>query len=219
MNYLIISANNLLKQGQFPYAFCGGYAIELFVNNKIRTHGDIDVAAFWEDRDKIILYMQSLDWQVYEMCGNGVAHHITDVKNQLKTKRNIFCVKDNCEIVKLTPLEESDMYNLDFDHSGQNKLNFIEILFNSKDENNFLYARNNQIKLPLLNAILYQENIPYLAPEIVLLYKSTDTKREGYQLDFDTAITSMNSGQKDWLKNALTQTNPTGHEWINPICH
>lgn len=151
------------------------------------------------------------------MCGGGVAHFITDIDNQLKLKRNIFCFKDSCELIKLEPTNEKDMYFIDFDSKGQTKLDFIEFLFNDKDENNFLYARNKNIKLQLTNAILHNKNIPYLAPEMVLLYKSTDIEREGYQLDYNLAIEKMSNTQKIWLKNALTMLNPTGHKWVDGL--
>ena len=81
MNHLIQKVNDLLKAGGFDYAVCGGFAIELFVNKEIRSHGDIDLSAFWNEREKIIMFMQSLGWSVYELCGGGKAHHITDVAN------------------------------------------------------------------------------------------------------------------------------------------
>ncbi|MDD4295572.1 MAG: DUF4111 domain-containing protein [Ruminiclostridium sp.] len=212
---LITEANELLKLGGFEYALCGGYAIELFLNRTIRKHGDIDVSAYWQDRDKIILYMQSSGWEVYEMCGGGIAHHITDVNIQIKTKRNIFCFKEGCSLVKLSPQGETDMYYLDFDHSGQTKLDFIEFLFNSRNAESFIYARNENIMLPITKAILTQNGIPYLAPELILLYKSTDTEREGYQLDYDSAMVKMSAEQKDWLQTALKVINPSGHKWLS----
>jgi hypothetical protein len=33
---------------------CGGFAIELFLNQTICKHGDIDLSAYCHDRDKII---------------------------------------------------------------------------------------------------------------------------------------------------------------------
>lgn len=211
---LIIKANELLKNGDFEYAFCGGFAIELFLNRTIRKHGDIDVSAYWYDRDKIIPYMQSLGWNVYEMCGGGIAHHITDVKFQIKAKRNIFCFKDGCSLVKLSPHGEIDMYYLDFDHSGQTKLDFIEFLFNNRNADSFLYARNENISQPIKKAILTRDRIPYLAPELVLLYKSTDPDREDYQLDYDSVKVEMSVEQRDWLDFALKAMNPSGHKWL-----
>lgn len=217
MNHLITKANNLLKDGNFDYAVCGGFALELFLNTEIRKHGDIDIAVFWEDRDKIILYMQTLGWQVYEMCGNGIAHHITDISVQKIVKRNIFCFKDKCDLVSLTQLNEKDMYHLDFNHKGQSEFNFIEFLFNDRTQTDFLYARNHEISLDLSKAILYNTEIPYLAPELILLYKSTDIYREGYQTDYDYAIKKLDIQQKLWFKNALLTMNPSGHEWIADI--
>lgn len=215
MNRLIQEADNLLKNGVFEYAVCGGYAIEMFLNNFIRRHGDIDIAVFWDERDKIILFMQSLGWRVYELCGDGMAHHITDVAHQFKIRRNIFCVTDECEIVSLTPADERDMFLVSFDNKGQNKLNFIEFLFNDKNNDSFLYARNHDVLLPLSKAILNRDGINYLAPEMVLLYKSTDTEREGYQLDYEQAMNAMTAEQKKWLREALQLMNPNGHKWVN----
>lgn len=214
MNDLITKANVLLRKGNFDYAFCGGFAIELFLDKEIRGHGDIDVSAFWSDRNEIIVFMQSIGWQVYEMCGGGIAHHITDVADQMRIKRNIFCFSQGCDLVKLTPQHENEMYTLDFDSRGQKKLDFIEFLFNDKDNTNFLYARNKEISLALSDAILFRDDIPYLTPELVLLYKSTDTEREGYQLDYDYATARMNERQKAWLANALQREYPQGHVWI-----
>ena len=58
------------------------------------------------------------------------------------------------------------------------------------------------------------ENIPYLSPEICLLYKSTDTERKGYQQDYDLSIQKMNTEQKQWLNNALEVIYPDGHKWM-----
>jgi len=206
--------NDLLRAGDFDYAICGGYAIELFLDREIRKHSDIDVSVYWQDRDKVILYMQSLGWSVYEMCGGGMAHYITDVKFQIKAKCNIFCFKSGCNLVKLSPHNEKDMYYLDFDHTGQDRLDFIEFLFNNRNADSFLYARNENISLPISMAIIIRRGIPYLAPEIVLLYKSTDTEREGYQLDYDSVIAKMTVEQKKWLRAALNIMNPSGHKWI-----
>lgn len=211
---LLYSVAKLLQGGGFDYAICGGYAIELFLDRAIRRHGDLDLSAFWDERDKIILYMQSLGWQVYELCGGGMAHHITDVAQQLKIKRNIFCMMDQCTMVSLVPTDEPGMFLVDFDPQGQDKLAFIEFLFNDKSDGRFLYARNHNISLPLSQAILVRHGMRYLAPEMVLLYKSTDTQRKGYHLDFCLAMGAMTAEQKKWLHDALATMNPGGHKWL-----
>lgn len=213
LNDLIRQANKLLQNHGFEYAFCGGWAIDLFIGTETRKHGDIDILAYWQERDTLIEYMQSLGFSVYEMLGGGKAHHITDINYQIKSKRNIFCCTPDCELVCLSKTDETDIYFIDFKHIGQTKLNFIEFLFNTGDNTSLFYARNHDIKLALSDAILYNDSLPYLAPEMCLLYKSTDTEREGYQSDYDNACLKMNQRQKRWLDEALTVMYPEGHKW------
>jgi len=217
MNHLISDAHSLLNNKGFDYAICGGFAIELFINREIRTHGDIDISAYWEDRDKIIAFMQALGWQVYEMCGGGIAHRIANIAQQLKVKRNIFCFTDACDLVTLVPTSEKGMFHLKFDPKGQGRLNFIEFLFNHKTKKDFIYARDCEIMLPLSRAVLYKEGIPFLAPELVLLYKSTDFSREGYQVDFDSVTPKMERKQRQWLKDALRKTAAPTHPWLQAL--
>ncbi len=213
LNELIRQANKLLENCGFQYAFCGGWAIDLFIGEETRKHGDIDILAYWPERNTIIQYMQSLGFHVYEMLGNGKAHQITDIRDQIKSKRNIFCCTQDCELVRLLATDKTDVYFIDFKHIGQTKLNFIEFLFNDKDDTALLYARNHAIKLALTDAVLYKDHLPYLAPEMCLLYKSTDTEREGYQSDYENAVANMNQRQRRWLNDALAIMYPQGHKW------
>ena len=214
MNHLIYQANELLCNQSFEYAFCGGFAIDLFLGYESRRHGDIDIFAYWQDRDKIIKYMQSMDYEVYEMMGNGKGHHITNIEIQYKVKSNIFCCKGNCELVSFSKTDEEDVYLIDFKRIGQSKLNFIEFLFNEKTDLEFTYSRNKNITRNLEDTILYSKGIPFLAPEICLLYKSTDTERDGYQQDYNLAIKEMNREQIEWFNSALALVNPNGHKWM-----
>ena len=104
MNKILKEAIELLKGQSFEYAICGGLAIDIFLGYESRKHGDIDLLAYWNDRNSIILYMQSIGFNVYEMLGGGMAHHITDINKQEYRKRNIFCSTPDCELVKLCNL-------------------------------------------------------------------------------------------------------------------
>lgn len=213
MNDLIRQANELLQDHGFEYAFCGGWAIDLFIGRETRKHSDIDILAFWPERDMIIEYMQSVGYQVYEMLGGGKAHSLANIHDQIKCKRNIFCFTQDCELMRLSATNESDIYSVDFKHIGQTKLNFIEFLFNDKNDTDLLYARNHDIKLALSDAFLIRDSLPYLSPEMCLLYKSTDIERAGYQSDYDITLSNMSQRQKRWLENALAMLYPEGHKW------
>jgi hypothetical protein len=107
------------------------------------------------------------------------------------------------------------MFYIEFDHRAQTKLNFLEFLFNHRTETEFIYARNTEITRALSKAILKNNGIPYLAPELVLLYKSTDIGRNGYQLDYEETVCMMDLEQKQWLINALNTMYSTRHQWAN----
>ena len=214
MNRLIAEANELLQKGGFAYAFCGGQALDLFLGYESRVHGDIDVCAYWDDRDRIIQYMQSRGFEVYEMLGGGRAHRIADVSDQVRKKKNIFCFREGCPLVKTYPPDEDGSCWMEFFHIGQTEMDFIEFLFNDRTEDAFIYARNREITLAPDRAVLYREGVPYLAPELCLLYKSTDIEREGYQQDFELAYRAMDPLQREWLRKALRQAFPEGHPWL-----
>ena len=195
------------------YAICGGHAIDLFLGNKTRPHKDLDVSVFDEDRDIVIEYMLCCGWEIYEPCGAEFLHKITNVKNQKRVKTNIWCVKSGNPHYRFTE-HEKDMYTVDFDDSEQQELDYIEFLFNSRKGGSFLYSRNHDIELSLDRAILHANGIPYLAPEIVLLYKSTIADDPKYLLDFENASSKMSEAQVMWLKKALVQMFPNGHIWL-----
>ena len=146
----------------------------MFLGYESRIHGDIDVCAYWNERDRIIRFMQSQGFYVYEMLGGGRAHRVVDLSNQMRTKRNIFCFKKGCPLVKLYPHDENDCCWIEFFHTGQTEFDFIEFLFNDRSETQFEYARDREIKRDFDKAVLTVDGIPRLAPEICLLYKSTE---------------------------------------------
>lgn len=214
MHPLIAATQELPEPGGFDTAICGGFALELFLNQTVRTHADVDVSAWWEERDSIIVYMQRLGWQVFELCGGGLAHRITDVAHQFKSRRNIFCMTDGSDKVTLSETGRQDMFRVAFDPRGPDGLTFVEFLFNRKQNGHFLYARSETVTLPLERAVLVRGGIRYLAPELVLLYKSSDPDRPGYQLDCHAAIAAMSASQRHWLHAALTILYPCGHRWL-----
>ena len=217
MNGLVTAVNELLKKGGFGYAFCGGQALDLFLGYESRVHGDIDICAYWEDRNRIIRYMQSQGFIVYEMLGGGRAHHITDVSGQFRKKKNIFCFREGCPLVKTYPPDEDGCCRMEFFHIGQTEPDFMEFLFNDKSQDAFEYARNREITLGLDRAVIFRGDIPYLAPELCLLYKSTDIEREGYQQDFELACPAMDPSQREWLREALLREFPGGHPWLDAL--
>ena len=210
---LIHLLNDYLREIEIDYAICGGCAIDLFIGKKTRPHKDLDVAVYWEDRDKIVHYMIEDRWILFEPCGNDYLHKINSISEQKSVKTNIWCVRYNNPHYKFFEYDK-EKFKVNFDGSEQIKLNFIEYLFNYHDNEYFIYASNYSIKREYHKAILKNDDIFYLAPELVLLYKSTAINNPDYQHDFQNTLPKMNEDQISWLKNALLLMFPGGHEWL-----
>lgn len=135
---LIYILNDYLRKIEIDYAICGGCAIDLFIGKKTRPHKDLDVAVYWEHRDKIVKYMLEDGWNLFEPCGNQYLHKINNIKDQKCAKSNIWCVKHNNSRYKFVE-HEKDIFAANFD--GTDQLN--EYLFNSRDNANLIYARNH----------------------------------------------------------------------------
>ena len=73
MNKLVTEAHELLKNGGFEYAFCGGQALDLFLGYESRVHGDIDICAFCN-----ILYIFEWSIRIHTKSEPHVRRHKKD---------------------------------------------------------------------------------------------------------------------------------------------
>ncbi|GAB1779245.1 hypothetical protein PMEGAS67_47220 [Priestia megaterium] len=90
----------------------------------------------------------------------------------------------------------------------------MEILLNETTEGNWLFRRNFKISYPLNSLWSYSnEGMPYLNPEITLLYKTKNTRKKDHD-DFITVKDFLSEKQKEWLKNAIILQEPN-HRWID----
>ena len=59
------------------------------------------------------------------------------------------------------------------------------------------------------------EQLPYLSPEVVLLYKAARA-RERDELDLATDAAAPPPAQRDWMAHAIAVVHP-GHDWIGRV--
>lgn len=78
------------------------------------------------------------------------------------------------------------MFFIDINETDSPDKNFIELLFDDESAECFIYTKNDKIQRQRDKAILSCGGIPYLSPESVLMYKSTDTTCEVNRTDFET---------------------------------
>jgi hypothetical protein len=220
MEKIISQAYAFLNNRGFDWSICGGAAIDLFLGRQTRTHKDLDVAVFWEDRNAIIKLMLRSDWRVFQACGGGVVQELNRKQDELFEKRNLFCFTANEDRVKLEPIGH-ERYRFGLENLEQRDFTYVEFLFNKRDDGQFHLPGKKNIKRELNKAILSSsDKLSYLAPEIVLFYKSSyleGTDAADHNLDFDVSLPCFNTEQKQWLRAALEAEYPVSHVWLQRL--
>ena len=212
-NLLLEELKAFLSESRFPWAVCGGFALDLFLDRPIRTHGDIDICVFEQNREAIKAYVLQKGWRVYEFRGQGKVRPLTP-KMASDEGRNLMCVKDGCDLVKFYPCEDEGLLYHQFFHTGLKEFHYLEFLFSSVCGDSLVVDQEKGVQRELAKAFLLRDGIRYLAPEIALLYKASDYKNPAYQLDFEETYPHLNQEQRGWLAEGLKLLYPGGHPWM-----
>lgn len=168
MNQLLLECRDFFEDFKHPYAVCGGYALELFTNTRNRSHSDLDITVFREDKQNIIAYVLSKGWDIYEPKHNPDSlRQITDTNAEASLDYlNLWAVKPGCTLVDIRAMSGNDnMFAFEIVNEEQLNFDFIEIIFNTQKNESFVCDVNKEIMRELDKAILAQDAIPYLAPK------------------------------------------------------
>ena len=176
----------LKNRGEVSWCVCGGWAIDLWLNELTRPHKDIDIAVRRQDQTRIQTHLVVDGWQL------DIAHRgeLTSWKlgEVLKAPyHTVWCRRDN---------------------------QFFEILLNEWDTERFCYRRDPLVWLP--NAVAIKQSatdLPVLAPEFVLLYKSSEPETPENQSDFVAAYPLLEPSARSWLREAITKERQN-HPWL-----
>ena len=188
----VIQAVRLFADYDRPWAVCGGWAIDLFLNRITRSHKDVDFVILRRDQLVIQEHLLSRGWFL-EKAVNGQL-----VPWQIGEWIDLPVHTILCKYPKASP-------------------DLVELLFNEVDEVNFFFRRNHSITLPLGKMIISTASgIPILAPEIVLLYKSANPEDPSAGIDFKNVLPELSPETCDWLADALRKLYPI-HIWLEDL--
>ncbi len=217
MNALIESCSSFLK-GHVSYAICGGFALEMFIGKTVRQHEDIDVSVFDCDRKSIVSLFMNAGWDIYFRPIRKV-NHLEKIYNQddsrLSDTNYIYAIQPNCDFFRVLPsIDDNGGFKYKM-YGKQSSFNFLDIRFDRKEQGEFVCAKNT--KRPMSKAILYNSDVPYLAPELVLFFKSLTQHEQYYRekslLDFYVLTPHLSSESKYWLLEAIEKTGGREHVW------
>ena len=229
MDKLILAAHDLFKNCGFDYCICGGFALDMFTDKVLRPHGDFDIVVFNENKQDAIKFLQDNGWPVYgrfmdtnKSVTQYLFHPVTDPFDcKWDDCENMWAVKPG-SFAEMYPIERIEgIYSYKIHEPRLQGFDFIELAFDARNGDDFVVQENPNITLPLDKAILHKDGIPYLAPELVLFYKSDKFSSEHPYIkpktesDFKTIMPLLSEESKTWLMNAIDIAYPDGHEWLD----
>jgi len=225
MNSLIMECDNFLKSGGFTYAFCGGYALELYLRKNIRMHSDIDILIFEEDRKNLVEFIINKGWNIYARTGHMKLSKISDSDDKrLVDCFTLWAIKPTCSYVKLDPVSgEENAFFYEILTDEQLYFDFIDIFISKRQEGNFICDKDKNITRKLDVSILYTNSVPYLSPEIKLFFDSNlrymelDYFMNKNRTDFESIAPLLTEEIRNWLINALEIKYPDGHKRIEQL--
>jgi len=182
---------NELMDANFQWLVAGGWAIDLFLGHVQRVHHDVDIIVECNAQMELQKYLLDRNWKL-----------ITPFNKQFDPWPKHMRIELPCHQVHAHREDE-----------------FIDILLSEMGDV-WRYRREPVIirskeKMSTKN----ENNIPYLSPELVLLFKSRNTsdhERTKDETDFKNALPQLDPERRAWLHWALMATAPN-HPWIGQL--
>lgn len=87
-----------------------------------------------------------------------------------------------------------------------------DVLLSPGKPGEWIYRRDESIRLPMAAALWRHNGVPYLQPEIQLLYKASALRPKD-QADFAATLPHLDERRRRWLHDALLKTTDPQHPW------
>lgn len=171
-----------------PWGIAGGWALDMFLGVESRPHGDVDVSILRRDQQLLRPRFEGA------LVSKVVDHRLSPWKAQ--------------EFLA-SPVHEVHATWPDGTH--------LEFLLNESDPESreWVFRRDHRIRRALTAAFNNTRGVPYLAPELVLLYKSKAPSPKD-EADFDAVRPRLSGEQRAWLVQALAICAPS-HHWATNL--
>ena len=176
-----------------PWWIAGGNALDLHVGRTLREHEDTDVSILRRDHLKVQRHLFNR-WQLFKTNQPGLAPWPMAEPLPIKVG-NIWLRRDDT-----SPWA-------------------FQLMLDEAEGEQWIYRRKPTIKRPLKEIIAHTfDGIPYLRPEVQLLYKvGSSVRRDKDFWDLKALLPFLKTEEMAWLRDALKQQFSDGDEWLNYI--
>ena len=181
--------SRLLRDLPCPWGIAGGWAVDLFLDRVTRQHQDIEVAIFRDDQLILQDYIGFRGWS-FEYVRDGRFHPWSIGERLELPIHEIWC------------------------RSNTSPLPRLEVLLNERVVDAFVFRRDPRIRAPIERTFVQSNrDIPVLAPELVLSYKSSRPNEHKEQLDFSNLVGALSAERRRWLLESIALNAPE-HPWL-----
>lgn len=171
-----------------PWCVAAGWALDLFHGRRTRPHGDIEIAIPAASFPEVRHRFPGL---VFDAAGSGR-------------------IWEDATPEVLAAVHQTWLR----DPATGNYL--LDVFREPHDGGTWICRRDEGIRLPYGDIVhRTQDGIPYLAPELVLLFKAKHARRKD-QRDFDVTVPLMTRTQRETLAGLLGRVHP-GHPWLTDL--
>ncbi len=187
------AVKEIFQDFSFSWWVAGGWALDLHIGKQTREHDDLDIVIFREHHRTLHRHL-SKDWALYQAFKGTLIpwqHH-----EELPSHIDNLWVRD----------------------PNQHFWAFQIMILDSED-GMWLYKRKPTIRKSIEGiGNETHDGTPYLRPEIQLLYKGGSSKvRDKDYVDLYNTLPFLQREERNWLKDALYEQFPSGHQWIDYI--
>ena len=168
-----------------PWYVAAGWALDLFRGRQTRAHGDIEIAI---PAASFPVVSDRFPGYVFDGAGSGQIWEDA--------------TPDVLAAVHQTWLRDPATGNY-----------LLDVFREPHDGDIWICRRDEAIRRPYRDIIhRTRDAIPYLAPELVLLFKAKHARRKD-QADFDATVPHLTPAQCETLAGLLARVHP-GHPWL-----
>lgn len=181
------AAAALFAECAAPWWIAGGYAVAAFSGSfERRPHDDLDVGLLARDQDVARELLRGWDL------------HCADPPGRLRPWRP-------GEVL------EEPIHDIWARERRAGPWRF-QLVLNPAEGGEWVYRRDPRIRRPVVDLVWQSGGIPYLVPEVQLLFKSK-TLRPKDEQDLRRCLPLLDERRRGWLRRALEVSHP-GHPWL-----
>jgi Aminoglycoside-2''-adenylyltransferase len=174
-----------------PWFVSGGWAIDLFVGRVTRDHEDVEIGAFARDQQALRDHLQ--DWDLLRIRNNAWEPWVAG------------------DVVELPDFQLQARSSIERPH-------VFDVFLNPRDDDAWVSRRHRGLRVGVDDLILWSVepgvpvDVPFLAPEIQLLYKAKYHPPKD-DADFTVTLPHLDTDRRRWLRDTLLMYQ-TGDPWI-----